>query len=84
MIIGRAIKVDRKHVTSSCGFDGMAGYQEHDVDYGADAKLSFMPKTAKVVKLSELTVEGRGAEIIKSVPSLYIDGMWTFYIKYGE
>lgn len=84
-IEGKVLKVARKHVVSPCGFDGLAGYKSTSVKYGADAVLSFMPKTAKVtIKVTSLEVEGKQADVIKQVPSKYIVGMWTFYIKYKE
>ncbi len=84
MIKGKAIQVGRKPVKSICGFNGMAGYDDNDVEYWADAKLSFMPKTVKIAKIKELIVDGNKATVIKSVASLYINGMYTFYIKYEE
>ena len=85
MIQGKAIKVERKHTTSPCGFDGLAGYKPTEGKYGSDAVLSFMPKTHKVeLKVTSLNVEGREATILKYVPSKYISGMWTFFIKYQE
>jgi len=84
MIKGKALKVDRKPVQSICGFDGMAGYESGDVGHGAEAKLSFMPKTIKIGKIKELTVDGRRAAILKTVASQYINGMYTFFIKYED
>lgn len=82
IITGKAINIARVHVLSPCGFDGMAGYKEDGVE-GADAQLSFMPKTAKVTaKVTVLEVDGRIAEVVKSKQSEYIEGMWTFLIKY--
>lgn len=83
-ITGKAIAVARKQVTSPCGFEGLAGYKEDGIE-GADAQLSFMPKTHKVTATVDvLEVDGRLAGVVKSTPSKYIDGMWTFLIKYQE
>ena len=83
MITGKAVKVARKQVKSPCGFDGLAGYKE-GVD-GADAQLSFMPKTHKVtIKIRTLEIEGKAAEVVKYIPSQHIDGMWTFLVNYQE
>ena len=85
MIKGKAISIDRKHVISPCGFNGLAGYKPTDGKHGSDAVLSFIPKTAKVeMKVISLEVEGKQADILKKIQSKYIDGMWTFYIKYQE
>lgn len=81
IIKGRALKIARKQVVSPCGFDGLAGYK----DDGSAIWLSFMPKTAKVTtKVTTLTVEGKQAKVIKHVPSKYVVGMWTFFIKYED
>ncbi len=83
-IKGRAVNPPRVYVVSPCGFDGMAGYKEDGVK-GADAQLSFMPKTHKVAaKVDVLEIDGKLAEVVKSMQSEYIDGMWTFLIKYQE
>ena len=85
IITGKALKVERKHTTSPCGFDGLAGYKATDGKYGSDAVLSFMPKTHKVqAKITSLEIEGKQAIVLKHIPSKYIDGMWTFFIKYQE
>lgn len=83
-ITGRAINPPRKEVVSPCGFIGMAGYKEDGVE-GADAQLSFMPKTNKVTtKVTSVVVEDRTAKVVKATLSEYIPGMWTFLIKYQE
>lgn len=82
IIQGKAIKLDHKRVVSPCGFDGLVGYRDDD---GRGTRLSFMPKTHKVQQeVTTLTVDGKPAKVINSVPSKYISGMWTFFIKYGE
>lgn len=81
MKTGKAIKVDRIDVECICGFNGKAGYQ---VCANGEATISFIPKTSKVHKLTELTVGGRRAIILSVTPSLYIAGMHTFLIKYEE
>ena len=83
-IIGTALKVATKQIVSTCGFKGKAGYSTIDVEHGADAYLSFMPRTSKPHKLTSFEVEGRKATIVKYVASEYISGMYTFYIKYGD
>lgn len=84
MITGKALNVARVHVISPCGFDGMAGYKEDGVE-GADAQLSFMPKTHKVLaKVDLLEVDDRIAEVVTAKQSDHIAGMWTFLIKYQE
>ena len=83
-ITGKAVNLDRVQVVSPCGFNGPAGYKEDGIK-DADAQLSFMPKTAKVAtKVTTLEINGRPAEVVKSKQSKYIDGMWTFLIKYQE
>ena len=83
-IFGKAVNIDRKRVVSPCGFDGLAGYKVDGIE-GADAQLSFMPKTNKVAtKVTTLEVEGKAAKVVKQIPSEYIPGMWTFLIKYQE
>jgi len=84
MIKGKALTVDLKQVESICGYNGKAGYKEGDVGHEATAKLSFMPKTIKIGKIKELTVDGRRAAILKTVASQYINGMYTFFIKYED
>lgn len=80
-IKGVAITVPRVSVISPCGFEGLAGYKEK----GDVAQLSFMPETNKVhVTVTSLNVDGREAKVIKQTPSDYIEGMWTFLIKYQE
>ncbi len=82
--IGKAVKVSRIHVVSPCGFDGLAGYKEDGIE-GADAQLSFMPKTTKVTaKVLSLVVKGLPAEVVKHMPSQHIEGMWTFLVNYQE
>jgi hypothetical protein len=83
-ITGKAVNLDRVWVVSPCGFNGKAGYKEEGIT-DADAQLSFMPKTAKVAaKVTTLEIDGRLAEVVKAKQSDYIDGMWTFLIKYQE
>ena len=83
-ITGTAVKVHREQVVSPCGFEGPAGYKPVALG-GADAQLSFMPKTHKVLaEVLTLFIGGQPAIVVKATASEHIPGMWTFLIKYQE
>ena len=83
-ITGTAVKVHREQVVSPCGFVGPAGYRPVQSP-AADAELSFMPKTHKVLaEVPTLTIGGESAIVVKATASEHIPGMWTFLIKYQE
>lgn len=83
-ITGKALKVDKIEVESDCGYKGLVGISSSAVKHGADAFISFMPCTAKVNTIKTMLVGGNNAIVLKVVASLYISGMYTFFIKYEE
>ena len=81
---GVALELDSFKVVSPCGFTGTGGV---DVDcrlFGADAKVSFMPKTNQYSTIKEITVKGIKMDVLAFLPSLYINGMVNFFVKFGE
>ena len=81
---GLVLQIDKFIVKSPCGFEGKAGVDDTVRLFGADAKVSFMPKTNQYSIITSLIVAEMEVDVIKHVPSLYINGMVNFFIKFKE
>lgn len=81
---GIVLEIKRLDIKSPCGFNGLAGVDNTVRLFGAEAKVSFMPKTNQYSTITTLEIEGVEVSVIKHVPSLYINGMVNFFVKFKE